>query len=140
MHPKIKHYFGTGEGIKLQHLDSRIAESVMLELAEQGIAALPVHDSFIVRRSHMIDLNVIMKEAFKRVVKVEGAMDLKELSSGATLINEKVNTLVEDQEQYRGAREPVSGEELWEVISSEDYSKHQEREGEWYSSRRKDNH
>jgi hypothetical protein len=140
MHPKIKHYFGTGEGIKLQHLDSRIAESVMLELAEQGIAALPVHDSFIVRRSHMIDLNVIMKEAFKRVVKVEGAMDLKELSSGATLINERVKTLVEDQEQYLGAREPVNGEELWEVISSEEYSKHQEREGEWYSSRRKDSH
>ncbi len=140
MHPKIKHYFGTGEGIKLQHLDSKIAEMVLLELTEQGIVALPVHDSFIIRRSQMVNLNGIMKKAFKRVVKVEGVMDLKELSPGATLINEKVNALVEDQEQYPGVTEPAAGEELWEVVSSEDYSKHQEREGEWYSSRRKDDH
>ncbi|MBT6360174.1 MAG: hypothetical protein HOJ52_04845 [Candidatus Thioglobus sp.] len=131
MHPKIRHYFGTGEGIKLQHLDSKIAEIVMLELLEQGIVALPVHDSFIVRRSHMIDLNPIMREAFKQVVKVKGVMELKDLSPGATLINQKKKPLVEDQEQFPGVREAFDSKDMWEIINNNKYKKFQQREGEW---------
>ena len=134
-HPKIKHYFGTGEGIKLQYLDSMIAEIVLRELLEQGIVALPVHDSFIVRRSNMIDLNPIMRTAFEKVVKVKGVMDLKELSPDATLISEKKNPLVEDQEQHPGVREPSSNKDMWEVVSNDNYSKYYKREGEWYSTR-----
>ena len=133
MHPKIRHYFGTGEGIKLQYLDSKIAEIVMLELLEQGIVALPVHDSFIVRRSHMIDLNPIMREAFKQVVKVKGIMDIKELRLDETLIDEKQRPLVKDQEQYPGVREPYGNEDMWKVINDNKYSKYYERESEWNS-------
>lgn len=131
-HPKIKHYFGTGEGIKLQYIDSKIAESVMMELVDQGITVLPVHDSFIIRRSCMIDLNPIMKKAFKRVVKVEGVTDLKELSSEATLINEKQRPLVKDQQQYPGIREPIGKDEMWEIINNNDYKQYKRREEEWY--------
>jgi hypothetical protein len=131
IHPKIKHYFGTGEGIKLQYLDSKIAEIVMLELLEQGIVALPVHDSFIVRRSYMIDLNPIMREAFKQVVKVKGVMDLKELSPGATLINQKKKPLVKDQEQFPGIKEPFNDKDMWEIINNNKDNKFQQRESEW---------
>ena len=140
MHPKIKRYFGTGEGIKLQRLDSKVAEIVMLKLLEQGIVALPVHDSFIVRRSHMIDLNPIMREAFKQVVKVKGVMDLKELRPDATLINQKNKLLVEDQEQFPGIKEPFDSKDMWEIINNNEYKEFQKREAEWYkNSRTRDN-
>lgn len=134
-HPKIRRYFGTGEGIKLQHIDAKIAEAVMMELVDQGVVALPVHDSFIVRRGCMIDLNPIMKQAFKRVVGAEGITDLKELSPEAMLINEKQRPLVKDQEQYPGVREPLSKSELWKVISSNEYEGYARREGEWFSNK-----
>jgi len=134
-HPKIRQYFGTGEGIKLQCIDSQVAEIVMLELLEQGIVALPVHDSFIVRRSHMIHLNPIMRRAFEEVVKVEGIMDLKELSPEATLINETPRPLVIDQEQYPGIREPATKTELWGVINNKEYVGYSRREGEWYDNK-----
>jgi hypothetical protein len=105
----------------------------MLELLEQGIVALPVHDSFIVRRSHMIDLNPIMREAFKQVVKVKGIMDIKELRLDETLIDEKQRPLVKDQEQYPGVREPYGNEDMWKVINDNKYSKYYERKSEWNS-------
>jgi hypothetical protein len=46
-HAPISKNFYTGIGTQLQNLDSKIAESVMLEFMEWGIFALPVHDSFI---------------------------------------------------------------------------------------------
>jgi len=134
-HPKIRQYFGTGEGIKLQYVDSKIAEIVMLELSERRIVALPVHDSFIVRRSHMVDLNPIMRKAFEKVVKVEGVMDLKELSPEATLINEMPRPLVMDQQQYPRIREPATKTELWEVINSDKYLGYSRREGDWYDNK-----
>ena len=81
----------------------------------------------------MIDLNPIMREAFKQVVKVKGVMDLKELSAGATLINQKNKLLVEDQEQYPGVREPYGNEDMWKIINDNKYSKHHKRESEWNS-------
>ena len=65
-HPKIAKYFATGEGIKLQYIDSQIVEKVMMRLARDNIVALPVHDSFIVRMSHINDLKEEMDKAHPR--------------------------------------------------------------------------
>jgi hypothetical protein len=46
--PGIASHFGTGIGLRLQRVDSDIAEQVMLHFADQGIPCLGVHDSFIV--------------------------------------------------------------------------------------------
>jgi hypothetical protein len=46
-HAPISKHFYTGIGTRLQNLDSKIAESVMLELIEWDTFALPVHDSFV---------------------------------------------------------------------------------------------
>ena len=43
--------FGSGAGLRLQRVDSDLAETVMLEMMEQGFVVLPVHDSFIVKAS-----------------------------------------------------------------------------------------
>ena len=59
-HKAISEYFGSGYGVKLQFLDSQIAEAVLLHLASQGILALPIHDSFIVQREHKNALEAAM--------------------------------------------------------------------------------
>ena len=68
IHVAIADEFGTGAGVHLQYIDSQIAEQVMLELGNQGIVALPVHDSFIVAEEYEDQLTEAMNQAFTRVV------------------------------------------------------------------------
>ena len=63
-HKPIQHLFFTGVGNKLQFKDSCIAESVLLQFADQNQAALPIHDSFIMRVGHAGELEEAMRRAF----------------------------------------------------------------------------
>ena len=63
-HPAIWSYMGQGKGTHLQFLDSCIAEDVLISLAEKGIPALPVHDSFLVQQQHGNVLREAMGAAF----------------------------------------------------------------------------
>lgn len=63
----FRQYFGTGYGLKLQRLDSDIAEAVMLHFAKYNIPVLPVHDSFIVHRGYEADLARVMEDKFREV-------------------------------------------------------------------------
>ena len=63
-HKPIQHLFFTGIGNKLQFKDSCIAESVMLQFANQNQVALPIHDSFIMRQGYAGDLEEAMRRAF----------------------------------------------------------------------------
>lgn len=69
-HRALSKYFCSGYGVKLQFVDSQIAEEVLLMLAEKDIVALPVHDSFIVQRIHRNELVEAMNEAVSRRFKV----------------------------------------------------------------------
>jgi hypothetical protein len=62
----ISVWFGTGEGLRLQREDSDLALGVLEILSEQGVLALPVHDSFIVGRAHEAALRSAMTSAFER--------------------------------------------------------------------------
>jgi hypothetical protein len=50
-HAPIGHWFRSGRGVELQHIDSHMASSVLGYLRFRGVCCLPVHDSFIVPRS-----------------------------------------------------------------------------------------
>ena len=63
-HKPIQDLFFTGIGNKLQFKDSCVAESVMLQFAEQNQVALPIHDSFIMREGFAGDLEEAMRRAF----------------------------------------------------------------------------
>ena len=63
-HKPIQDLFFTGIGNKLQFKDSCIAESVMLQFAEQSQVALPIHDSFVMREGFAGDLEEAMRRAF----------------------------------------------------------------------------
>ena len=63
-HKPISNLFFTGVGNKLQFKDSCIAESVMLQFANQNKAALPIHDSFIMQEGYAGHLEEAMRRAF----------------------------------------------------------------------------
>ena len=133
-HPDIKKYFGSGRGIKLQYTDSQIAEQVMLNLTRDNIVCLPVHDSFIVRMSHQIDLHEEMDKVFRGIAGVDTKRKKKK-----TIF--KNNSYKKEQAKlYRG--ETIEGTEGVVVKGSDidyeqlmkshnEYSGYNLREGEW---------
>ena len=56
--------FYTGQGLRLQYIDSQWAEQIMLHFANKGVPVLPVHDSFIIAAQHQQDLVAVMKRVF----------------------------------------------------------------------------
>lgn len=65
-HPLLESVYKTDFGIRLQYIDSQIAETVMLDLITQGICCLPIHDSFIVPRHQAGNLTKSMRDAYIR--------------------------------------------------------------------------
>lgn len=78
-HKCIKDDFGTAIGLNLQRKDSDLALTIITNLMRRGIAALPVHDSFIVAEEHqhilIEEMDAAYRKAFKGyspIVKVDG--------------------------------------------------------------------
>jgi hypothetical protein len=72
-HKLINKYFGViDEGLKVMYLDSVIAEDILLNLLKNNVVVLPIHDSFIVRTSHRLDLEDQMNKSFKKIMGVKG--------------------------------------------------------------------
>lgn len=63
-HSPIQKYLCSGYGIRLQFLDSSIAEQIMLSLAEDDICCLCIHDSFIVAKEYQDRLYELMESQF----------------------------------------------------------------------------
>lgn len=76
-HKVIEEYFGTAMSGTMQHQDSCIAEEVLLQLVDMGIPALPIHDSFIVKKSDQKALDKVMKQVFKEHTGVEPQLRLE---------------------------------------------------------------
>jgi len=66
-HQAISEFFFSGYGVYLQKWDSMIAEEIMLTLAQKGIPALPLHDSFIVSHPQEKALTMIMQQAYRKI-------------------------------------------------------------------------
>jgi hypothetical protein len=61
-------YFHTGEGIKLQNLDSKILDNVIVEFLQKDELVLLVHDEVICRESMKDEVYTSMREAYKEVL------------------------------------------------------------------------
>jgi hypothetical protein len=85
-HQPIAHHFYKGAGKRLQRIDSDVAERVMLDFIDQGIAILPVHDSFLVHEGHAERLELSMAEALRVVCGVETRLKLTEPDRGSGVI------------------------------------------------------
>lgn len=77
-HQAINKYYYTGEGIKLQYLDSMLAEQVMLKMLKRGATVLPLHDSFLVLQSYREELEEIMKDEFEKMFYKSARITLKQ--------------------------------------------------------------
>ncbi len=67
----VSDQFSSGAGLKLQRLDSDIAQAVMLEANTLNVPMLPIHDSFIVRLSDYPDLIRAMESAMLKTVGIK---------------------------------------------------------------------
>lgn len=63
--PMVPAMLGTDKGMKLQRLESDLAETIMLHFVRQGHAILPIHDAFIVQADLEGELVQVMKDTFK---------------------------------------------------------------------------
>jgi hypothetical protein len=78
-HKPIDECFFSKSWSVMQRKDSDIAERVMIKMLDNGVVALPIHDSFIVRIGFQNDLIRAMEESFKEIVGVECKIDKKEV-------------------------------------------------------------
>lgn len=92
--PEIREHMNSGEGIKLQALDSKIAEKVMMSFAQDRIACLCIHDSFIVEAKYQDRLKDIMIRSYVEVVGMEPTgLDIN--------VNNHIDVKDTDKDMYR---------------------------------------
>jgi hypothetical protein len=84
-HASIKHYFGSGIGLKMQYRDSQLAESVMVRMKAYGEVCLPIHDSFIVREVAAKLLQKVMLEQYQIMFGQSIAVKLEQDFTGICL-------------------------------------------------------
>ena len=72
-HQPIADRFFTGQGLRLQMLDSMVAANLMENFARQmgTVALLPVHDSFICHHGYETDVTRAMKAEFRKLFKTD---------------------------------------------------------------------
>ncbi|NPV10596.1 MAG: hypothetical protein HPY57_02235 [Ignavibacteria bacterium] len=68
-HEPIRKYFHSGIGLKLQRIDSDIAEKILLRTVDLDIPCLCIHDSFIVPIQHENTLKQLMQESYKETIR-----------------------------------------------------------------------
>lgn len=69
-HPAISGMFGTGCGLRLAYLESRVLVSALLKLIRKDIVALPMHDGLFCERGNEAACRTAMEEASEEVLGV----------------------------------------------------------------------
>lgn len=85
-HKPIEKYFFSNAGIRLQKLDSDIAEIVINRFTEMDIPILCIHDSFVINPAHLGDLEAMMMEAVR--------FETRRLTEGKLNITPKLKVLM----------------------------------------------
>ena len=71
-HQPIAEIVGTPDiGLELQHLDSKVAERVLMEMMSRGAPALGWHDSFLAQRSREDELVQVMRNEYADIIGFE---------------------------------------------------------------------
>jgi hypothetical protein len=102
-HEPINHFFGKGEGVKLQNKDAQIATAVMLRMdKEHQATCLPIHDSFIVADPHVNHLREIMHEEYEALSGFKCRVDMNSTTLGKVDTEERlklIDSIYEDEEE-----------------------------------------
>lgn len=107
----------------------------MLNLARDNIVCLPVHDSFIVRLSHQIDLNEEMDKAFKEIAGVDARREMKKTVLKDNDYKKQQAKLYQGEETVEGTEGVIiKGSNInYEQMDklSKKYGGYHLREGQW---------
>jgi DNA-binding transcriptional LysR family regulator len=66
-HPLLRDKIASGEGIRGQFVDSRVAERLLLGGIDIGLCILPIHDGFITTRGDEFVLESLMNDSFREI-------------------------------------------------------------------------
>jgi len=98
-HSPISKYFFSGHGVKLQNLDSNIAEMIVNEFTRREIPVLCIHDSFIVPSQYKDDLLVSMKKAFRKALS-NAYPEWKSIVPKVDELMERINIIEAEELQF----------------------------------------
>ena len=76
-HQAIRRFFGSDCGIYLQRLDAEMMLNILSVLAQEGIPALPIHDSVIVARNHQKRTIEVMQNVYRRYMGFDCIVEAK---------------------------------------------------------------
>jgi hypothetical protein len=120
-HRPIAEFLGTGEGVRLQNMDAKIANRIVLRFLDMGYVCLPVHDSFIVHRELRDELTSIMRDEFHKAagayISTKAKLDVTRVS-----ITEERIAIV----SYAGIDDPFG--------SAGEYTGHETRLSNWWAN------
>ena len=60
--------FYSGEGVKLQNIDSHIMDYILQHFSQKGETVIPIHDSVLVRESLKEELYGVMEDAYEHIM------------------------------------------------------------------------
>lgn len=108
-HKPISKYFSSGHGIKLQNIDSRIAERVINQLTEDETPVLCIHDSFIISKEDKGKIHQLMIESFNKETsntrpKMTDNIDLF-IGEGVVPWKGHIDCLIEEEDKDRESKE-----------------------------------
>lgn len=61
-HAPIRHMFLRDVGLRFHRIEADLTEAILLHLMEKGVPTLPIHDGFLVKKSHIVHLEAAMTE------------------------------------------------------------------------------
>lgn len=76
-HKPIRRFFGSDCGVYLQRLDGEMMLNILSVLAQEGIPALPVHDSVIVPQSAQSRAAEVMQGIYRRYMGFDCIVEAK---------------------------------------------------------------
>ena len=114
-HQPIADKFFTGQGLRLQRIDSEIAEYVMLHFAKHDMPILPLHDSFLIRSGYEESLEQVMQEAFYHLVGSDVGIEEKKMALPNTM--NKDERRVWDKVQAQRANNKPNTLSIYELLA-----------------------
>ena len=78
-HKPISHLFGKSNGMKFMFMESEILVDVLLELNNEGIVALPIHDCILVKESAQKTAKEVMLRVFKQHTNLDATVAVEAL-------------------------------------------------------------
>ena len=114
--------FFTGQGLRLQRIDSDIAEYVMLHFAKHDMPILPLHDSFLIRSVYEEPLKQIMQEAFYHFVGSDVGIEEKKIADPNTMTEDE--RLVWDKVQAQQANDEPVTDDIYELLAEMEVGRH----------------